>query len=61
MYDEGPRYRRSAQAAVEIINQHCDPALAKAEQFSRILYTILAAIYAAEAELSASRSSPSKP
>jgi hypothetical protein len=59
-YDAEARFRRSLEAASEIVAQHCDPALAKPERLSRITYTILAAIYAAEADLNTSLPTPSK-
>ena len=59
MIDEGPRYHHSAQAAAEILNLHFDASRPKAELFGKILFTILAAIYAAEEDLDASRLRPS--
>ena len=51
MSDNGPRYDWSAKAAAEIINLHIDPAQPKAQQFGRILFTILNAMYRADDEL----------
>jgi hypothetical protein len=47
----GPRYDYSAAAAAEILNLHFDPAQPKAVLYGRILFTILNAMYLAEAEL----------
>ena len=60
MIDEGPRYRRAAEATAEILNLHFDPSKPKAELFGKILFTVLAAIHAAEKDLNASRFDPSK-
>ncbi len=54
----GARYDHSAAAALEIINQHCDPSQPKAIRFGRILFTILEAMNRAEDELSGIRSRP---
>jgi len=51
MSGNGPRYDWSAAAAAEILNLHFDPSQPKAVLFSRILYTILNAMYRAEEEL----------
>jgi hypothetical protein len=60
MPDDGPRYRRAAEATAEILNLHFDPSRPKAELFGKILFTILAAIYAAEEDRNASRLYPSE-
>lgn len=59
MNGNGPRYDWSAAAAAEILNLHFDPSLPKPVLYSRILYTILNAMYRAEAELGAARQVPS--
>jgi hypothetical protein len=56
---EGPRYHRAAAAAAEILNLHFDPSKPKAELFGKILFTILAAMYAADEDLNTSRLRPS--
>lgn len=56
----GPRYDYSAAAAAEILNLHFDPSQPKAVLFGRILFTILNAMYRAEAELSGARWEPSE-
>ena len=47
---ESPRYRRAAEAAAEIVNLHVDADVAPAVRFSRILFTILAAMDLAAAD-----------
>ena len=55
----GPRYEYSAAAAAEILNLHFDPSQPKTVLFSRILHTILGAMYRAEEELGTARWEPS--
>jgi hypothetical protein len=55
MIEEGPHYHRAAEAAAAILSFHVDPSRPKAEQFGKILFTVLAAIYATEADRDASR------
>jgi hypothetical protein len=58
--DEGPRYHHAGAAAAEILNLHFDPSKPKAELFGKILFTNLAAIYAADEDVHASRFEPSQ-
>jgi hypothetical protein len=58
-FGNGPRYDYSAAAAAEILNLHFDPSQLKAVLFSRILFTILNAMYLAEAELAGAQREPS--
>jgi hypothetical protein len=55
----GPRYDYSAAAAAEILNLHFDPSQPKELLFGRILFTILRAMDAAQAELDRGRPEPS--
>ena len=54
----GPRYDYSAAAAAEILNLHFDPSQPKAVLYGRILFTILNAMYLADAELNRVRFEP---
>ncbi len=56
----GPRFDYAAAATCEILNLHFDPSQPKAVLYGRILYTILNAMYLAEAELNAGRREPSE-
>jgi hypothetical protein len=51
MFQEGPRYVRSAEAAATIINLYFDADQPKAEVYGKILFCILGAMYAAEEDL----------
>lgn len=55
----GPLYDYSAAATAEILNLHFDASQPKAILFGRILFTILNAMVAAEAELNQARFDPS--
>jgi hypothetical protein len=57
--NNGPRYEHAAKAAAEWLNLH-DPSECKAQQFGRLLFLILSAIYAAEEEISGIRYEPSE-
>ena len=50
-HGNGPKYDYSAAAAAEILNLHFDTSQTKAVLYGRILFTILNAMYMAEAEL----------
>lgn len=60
MSDNGPRYDWSAAAAAEILNLHFQADEPKAVIYGRILFTILNAMYKAEAEISGLRYVPSE-
>ena len=60
MFDNGPRYDRSAQAAAEIVNLYLDSDRPKGEVFGSILFVILRTIYAVENDLGSDRFEPSK-
>lgn len=54
MNENGPRYDHAARAAAEWLNLH-DPSECKAQQFGRLLFLILSAMYEAERELAEMR------
>lgn len=58
MHSNGPRYEWSAVAAAEIVNIHLGADVPKPVLYSRILYTILQAMYKAEDELRSARLEP---
>ena len=60
MSEEGPRYHRAAECAATICNLYLNTDMPKAQAYGRILYAILAAIYAAEDDLGRTRPEPSE-
>jgi hypothetical protein len=60
MFQEGPRYQRSAEATATILNLYFDPDRPKAELYGKILFCILGAMYAAEEDLGLRNIRPSE-
>jgi hypothetical protein len=60
MSENGPRYDNAARAAAEILNLHWGTDQPKATIFSKLLFTILQAMYQAEAELNGMIYEPSE-
>jgi hypothetical protein len=56
----GPRYDHAAEAAAQIVNLHLGTDKPRAEVFGNILFIVLNSMYAAERELNAQRSEPSR-
>lgn len=59
MNGNGPRYDHAARAAAQWLNLH-DPGECKAQQFGRLIFLILDAMYKADAELNGVRFEPSE-
>ena len=60
MKNDGPRYDHAAAAAAQIVNLHLGTDQPKAVVYGKILYIVLASIYAAEREVNDQRIEPSR-